>query len=123
MNQTDIFGNSALNYFEQFDAFKILETSVIDSTMIDLWNSKLDTSGSFFEISTGINIIKRAANGQMIDYEKKNRFYSERRVEEVKPHQFIFQKFCKSIHFKFLLEMIIWGILAFAFQYYITAYT
>ena len=60
--QTDIFGNNALTYFEKFDAYKILETSVIDSIMIDLWNSKLDTSGSLLENSTGYNIIKRAAD-------------------------------------------------------------
>jgi hypothetical protein len=58
----------------------------------------------------------------MVDYEKNNRFYSERKLEDIKPHQFIFQKFCKSIHFKSLLEMIIWGVLAITFQYYITGY-
>jgi len=54
--------------------------------MIDLWNSKLDTSGSFFEISTCYNIILRSLSGQMVDYEKNNRFYSIRKVKEVKPH-------------------------------------
>jgi len=58
--QTDIFGNNALTYFEKFDAYKILETSVIDGIMIDLWNSKLDTSGDLLNDSTGYNIIIRA---------------------------------------------------------------
>jgi len=73
--QTDIFGNTALTYFEEFDAYKILETSVIDSIMIDLWNSKLDTSGSLFEDSTGWNIIKRASLTQLVDFERSNRIY------------------------------------------------
>ena len=88
---------------------------MIDSVMIDLWNSKLDTSGSFFEMSTSINIVRSSVRGQMIDYEKTNRFYSSRKVQSVKPHQFIFQKFCKSIQFKYLLEMIMCGVLAFVF--------
>jgi len=59
----------------------------------------------------------------MVDFERNNRFFAKRELEDVKAHPYIFQKFCKSIHFKSLLEMMIWGILAFSFQYFITGYT
>ena len=123
IKQIDIFGKTALTYLEQHDAFKILETNVLDSIMIDLWSSKLDTCGSFFEMSTSMNIIRYWWTDQTIDYEKNHRFYSERRVQEVRPHSFIFQKFCKSIQLKFLIEILIWGLLAIIFQYYTTLYT
>jgi hypothetical protein len=50
--QRDIFGENALFYFERFDAYQILETSVIDSVMVELWNSKIDSSGSLLDNST-----------------------------------------------------------------------
>lgn len=90
MLQTDIFGENALFYFERFDAYKILETSVIDSVMIDLWNSKIESSGNFLDNSTCYNVIQRLISNSIIDYEKKNRFYSNREVEDVKPHRFVF---------------------------------
>ena len=58
----------------------------------------------------------------MVDYERENRFNASRSVETCNAHPFVFQRFCKSIRFKYVLEMIICGTFAVLFQYFITLY-
>lgn len=76
--QNDIFGKNTLSYFEQFDMYKLLETSVIDCIMVDLWNSDVDSNGWLLENSTSFQIMKCYKKGFIQDYERKHRFYDER---------------------------------------------
>jgi hypothetical protein len=95
---------------------------VIDCIVVDLWESNLDTNGGFLENSTAFQIVDHFSAGVMIDYERENRYNGTRKVETINAHPYVFQRFCKSIRFKYILEMLICGGLAFIFQYYITNY-
>lgn len=64
---------TALEYFEKYDVFKLLETKVIDCIVIDLWESKLDVNGGFLENSTAYQIVDLYFGGVVVDYEKENR--------------------------------------------------
>jgi hypothetical protein len=55
--------------------YKILETSVIDCIMVDLWDSDVDSNGWFLENSTTFQILHCFKQGFDQDYERKNRVY------------------------------------------------
>ena len=82
----------------------------------------MDVNGGFLENSTAYQIFDLYMSGVMIDYEKEHRYYAPRKAETFNSHPFVFQRFCKSIKLKYILEMVICGSLAFLFQYYISLY-
>ena len=94
----------------------LLETSVIDCIVVDLWESSVDANGGLFDNSTAYKIVDYYLTGVMVDYERENRYNtSKRSVESCSAHPYVFQSFCKSIKLKYMLEMFICGGLAFLF--------
>jgi len=41
---------------EMMDAFQLMGTKVMDRIMKEYWNSSIDTSGSFFQVSTAFQV-------------------------------------------------------------------
>ena len=58
VRRKDLSNNNALYYMELMDAFQLMDTKVMDRIMKEYWNSAIDTSGSFFEISTAFQVFK-----------------------------------------------------------------
>ena len=52
VRRKDLSNNNALYYMELMDAFRLMETKVMDRIMKEYWNSDIDTSGSIFQAST-----------------------------------------------------------------------
>lgn len=77
VKQRDLFGNTALFYMEKLDAFKLLDSKVMDRIMKDYWNSNVDASGSFFACSTCYNILTLGKLDHNEDYESTHRFYEK----------------------------------------------
>ena len=69
---------NSLYYLERFDAFKIMETNIMDRVMQEYWQSNLDANGSLFEASTSYRILNSFGESNLDDYERENRFYKKR---------------------------------------------
>ena len=52
VRRKDLSNRNALTYMEMMDAFQLMGTKVMDRIMKEYWNSSIDTSGSFFQVST-----------------------------------------------------------------------
>ena len=48
VRRKDLNNHNTLYYMELMDAFNLMDTKVMDHIMKELWNSNIDTSGSFF---------------------------------------------------------------------------
>ena len=48
VRRKDLENHNSLYYMEMMDAFKLMDTKVMDRIMKEYWNSNIDTSGSFF---------------------------------------------------------------------------
>ena len=48
VRRKDLDNHNSLYYMELMDAFKLMDTKVMDRIMKEYWNSNIDTSGSFF---------------------------------------------------------------------------
>ena len=83
LRQIDLMNRDSLYYLERLDAFKIMETHIMDRVMQEYWQSNLDASGAFLGSSTCYGILTSSSdNGvkssQDFDYELENRFYKAR---------------------------------------------
>ena len=57
LRQIDLMNRDSLYYLERLDAFKIMETHIMDRVMQEYWQSNLDASGSFFGASSTYSIL------------------------------------------------------------------
>ena len=48
VRRKDLANRNSLYYMEKMDAFRLMDTKVMDRIMKEYWNSNIDTSGSFF---------------------------------------------------------------------------
>ena len=60
---------NSLYYLERFDAFKIMETNIMDRVMQEYWQSNLDASGHFLGASTLYGILSHYDDRFKYDYE------------------------------------------------------
>jgi len=56
VRRKDLSNRNALTYMEMMDAFQLMGTKVMDRIMKEYWNSSIDTSGSFFQVSTAYQV-------------------------------------------------------------------
>jgi hypothetical protein len=56
VRRKDLSNRNALTYMEMMDAFQLMGTKVMDRIMKEYWNSSIDTSGSFFQVSTAFQV-------------------------------------------------------------------
>jgi hypothetical protein len=52
VRRKNLENHNTLYYMELMDAFRLMETKVMDRIMKEYWNSDIDTSGSIFQAST-----------------------------------------------------------------------
>lgn len=87
LKQVDLMNKDALYYLERLDAFKIMETHIMDRVMQEYWQGNLDAGGSFLSTSTAYGILTHEGAGgggpSEEDFESDNRFYKERDVSRV----------------------------------------
>lgn len=113
MNRDSLF------YLERLDAFKIMETHIMDRIMQEYWQSNLDVSGSFISSSTAYGILTHLEDRYKFDYERQNRFYMKRSKKVVKPHKMNFMVVRKSMEIRYFMEIFFVFLMAVFFQYYL----
>ena len=91
----------------------------MDRIMKDYWNSNVDSSGSFMECSTSFQILTKNKLSHIDDYERVHRFYDDRTIENVRPHQFMFKVYVWSMQQRYFVEIMIFLAMAVTFQLYI----
>ena len=52
VRRKDLDNHNSLYYMELMDAFKLMDTKVMDRIMKEYWNSNIDKSGSVLQMST-----------------------------------------------------------------------
>ena len=57
VRRKNLANHNTLFYMELMDAFRLMETKVMDRIMKEYWNSDIDTSGSFFQASTAYQLL------------------------------------------------------------------
>ena len=119
VKQRDLFNHSALYYMEKLDSFKLLDSKVMDRIMKDYWNSNVDASGSFFACSTCYNILTLGKLEHNEDYERTHRFYEKLKLEDVRPHEYIYKVYLLSMQQRYFLEVSIFLVISIVFQLYI----
>lgn len=117
MNKTSLY------YLEHLDAFKIMQSHIMDRVMQEYWQSDLDASGSLMGASTAYSILTQNDSRNVIDYELQHRFYKSRDKKEVPPHKFNFVVVRQSMEVRYFLEMTLFFLLVCTFQRYLTYYS
>lgn len=56
--EPDIFGYNCLYYFEKLDAYQLMETTIIDLSMQDVFRGTREPYGHFLQDSNSFKIIK-----------------------------------------------------------------
>jgi len=123
VRQRDIFGKNSLSYLEKHDSFELLETKIMDRIVKEYWDSDLDVSGSFFGQSTAYNILIRRFNSLDQDYERGNRFWVYRDVDEqARPNRYLLKAHVQSMSTRYFIELVIFLCLTLFFQYEVMEY-
>ena len=105
------------------DAFQLMDTKVMDRIMKEYWNSDIDTSGSFFQASTGYQLLYPCTTlNQNEDNELNLRFYKKRDISKFRSHMYTLQVYLKSMQTRYFIELILFIIMAIFFQYEIGNY-
>ena len=105
------------------DAFQLMDTKVMDRIMKEYWNSDIDTSGSFFQASTGYQLLYPCSTlNQNEENELNLRFYKKRDISKFRSHKYLLQVYLKSMQTRYFIELILFIIMAIFFQYEIGNY-
>ena len=121
LNQKDIDGYSPLFVLAQHKFYSIMKTDVADQIIMNKWNSKVDTCGSFLENSIPYKILKFQKFGYKEDLEEaRMRFYHSRDIHhDVRPHMLTLRVWFQSMSIRYRIEMIFFILCTLAFQFYI----
>ena len=102
----------------------MLKTKTADRVIKDLWQSKVDVSGSVLENSTCYNILRFSKTKYMEDREQKRyRFYHGRDLKrDVRPHRNGFRVWFQSMSLRYNIEMLFFAICVLVFQFFINGF-
>jgi hypothetical protein len=121
LTQKDISGHSSLHYLEKIDAYKMLQTNIIDYVMAEIM-SGVPISGAFKDDSTLWAIYQASQQGKLADEEIENRFLGKRRNTSGRVHSFCFHSYVRSIELKVMFDTLQMIVLAIIYQYFIVEY-
>lgn len=80
-----------MTYFEEYDAFAFMQTSIIDEVMKDLVYGESEKQGDFLQDSTNANINDAYGNEIFKDFETDmDLSFSTERMNDVLPHKYSF---------------------------------
>jgi len=113
MRRRDYFNRNALHYMEKINAFDLLATKVMDRIMKDYWRSSIDTGGSFFQVSTGYQLLKTS------NLHLWPRIWQKRDPTGERSHFFTFQVYLKSMQLRCFLELGVFVLFAVLFQKFV----
>lgn len=68
VRRKNLENHNTLYYMELMDAFRLMETKVMDRIMKEYWNSDIDTSGSIFQASTAYQLLRPNSNSQVLQF-------------------------------------------------------
>ena len=91
---------------EEHDSFKLLETKIMDRVIRQMWDGSIDTGGSFFELSTCYNLLRKAAPSYLKDYERTHRFRLKRDLSKKRHHPYTFRVYLKSMSLRYKIELL-----------------
>ena len=92
LKQTDMDRKSVLVLFAQLKLYRLMQTKVADRVIKDIWTSKVDISGNFFEVSTAYSYLKFDLLPGTTDRCKNKSLFEKRNMyDEVRPHSFSYQ--------------------------------
>lgn len=111
VRRKDLSNRNALTYMEMMDAFQLMGTKVMDRIMKEYWNSCIDTSGSFFQVSTAYQVFKNKEKINLWAHVCKKRDTSKQRS-----HPFTFQVYLKSMQLRYFFELGVFMVFACLFQ-------
>ena len=115
MRRKDLSNRNSLYYMELMDSFQLMDTKVMDRIMKEYWKSNIDTSGSFFQTSTSLKLLK-ADYRENEDVELSSRFYHARDVSEYTSHPYTLRVYLKSMQTRYFIELALFLMLAVLFQ-------
>jgi len=110
LKEEDMEGRNCLWYMAMNDIYEILDTTVMDRIIYDLWRSNIDVTGYFMEMSTNFKVVMQTEIGQNKDIERRERFYNWKDTEEIqgrKTHGFQFQVWVQSMRLRYFIESIV----------------
>ena len=106
VKEVDIFDTRVIDYMEEHDSFKLLETKIMDRVIRQMWEGSLDTGGSFFALSTCFNLLRKAAPSYPNDYERTHRFRLQRDLSRKRHHPCTFRVYLKSKSLRYKIELL-----------------
>ena len=123
VHRKNLSNHNSLYYMELIDAFQLMDTKVMDRIMKEYWNSDIDTSGSFFQASTGYQLLFPCSTlNKNEDNELNLRFYKKRDISKFRSHKYMLQVYLKSMQTRYFIELLLFVIMAIFFQYEIGNY-
>jgi hypothetical protein len=116
VRRKNLSNHNSLYYMELMDAFKLMDTKVMDRIMKEYWNSEIDTSGSIFQASTAYQLLMPgAAVSKYEDNEQNHRFYLKRDIKKFRSHTLMLQVYLKSMQTRYFIELMLFVALAIFF--------
>ena len=117
VRRKDHSNKNALTYMEMMDAFQLMGTKVMDRIMKEYWNSSIDTSGSFFQVSTAYTVYQ---GKEEIDLWAQ--IWQKRDTSRQRSHPITFQVYLKSMQLRYFFELGTFFVIACLFQNMIGAF-
>jgi hypothetical protein len=93
-----MFDKDSLYYFEKNDAYTLMESTIIDQTMQEVFRGSEKSHQFLLYASSNYQIITQYQNGKPEDYESQNRFKAK--VVQVGSHAYTLQSFAESVTVK-----------------------
>ena len=117
VRRKNLSNHNSLYYMELMDAFKLMDTKVMDRIMKEYWNSDIDTSGSIFQASTAYQLLfPNSSVSEYQDNELSHRFYQRRDISKFRSHFLMMQVYLKSMQTRYIIELMLFVVLAIFFQ-------
>ena len=116
LKQTDSDNYNTLDLIGKLKLYKAMQTKVADRVIQDIWNSKVDISGSFLENSTAYDYLRYGELDSLDDFESKKRFYHDRDLTlDVRPNRFAYHVWFKSMNLRYFIEMAFFAVMVILF--------
>ena len=113
----DVTGTSALMYLEKYDAYQLMETSIINQVMESLTLGEPEKQGTFFQSSAFFKILRDQMNGVFRDQEEL--LIRNKSILTQLPHKYSFYVFMDSIMLRIIYDIIVYITFVVLFLWYI----
>ena len=95
---------------EKMDAYSLMDTKIMDRIMKELWNSDIDVSGRFWDLSTLFTIWSKPED------ENYYRFYRTLQPTKFKTHSYIIRVWAENIGYRYNIEMFVYIVISIFIQ-------